>query len=80
MISNCYFAGQSIVIPFLILNKVEVKFSFINRYINDWNSLPNSVMSAFSLNSFKIYYLIISVNSHILFLSDFGFYYYSISK
>ena len=30
------------------------KFSFFNRYVNDWNSLPNSVMSASSLNSFKI--------------------------
>ena len=29
------------------------KFSFFNRYVNDWNSLPNSVMSASSLNSFK---------------------------
>ena len=30
------------------------KFSFSNRYVNDWNSLPNSVMSASTLNSFKI--------------------------
>ena len=30
------------------------KFSFFNRYVNDRNSLPNSVMSASSLNSFKI--------------------------
>ena len=30
------------------------KISFFNRYVNDWNSLPNSVMSASSLNSFKI--------------------------
>ena len=29
------------------------KFSFFNRYVNDWNSLPNSVMSASSLNVFK---------------------------
>ena len=29
------------------------KFSFFNRYTNDWNSLRNSVMSASSLNSFK---------------------------
>ena len=29
------------------------KFSFFNRYVNDWNSLPNSVMSASSLNAFK---------------------------
>ena len=29
------------------------KFSFFNRYVNDWNSLPNSVMSASSLSSFK---------------------------
>ena len=30
------------------------KFSFSNRYVNDCNSLPNSVMSASTLNSFKI--------------------------
>ena len=30
------------------------KFSFFNHYVNDWNYLPNSVMSASSLNSFKI--------------------------
>ena len=29
------------------------KFSFFNRYVNDWNSLPNFVISASSLNSFK---------------------------
>ena len=29
------------------------KFSFFNRYVNNWNSLPNSVMSASSLSSFK---------------------------
>ena len=29
------------------------KFSFFNRYVNDWNSLPNSVISASSLNVFK---------------------------
>ena len=29
------------------------KFSFFNRYVNDWNSLRNSVMSASSLNAFK---------------------------
>ena len=29
------------------------KFSFFNRYVNDWNSLPNSAMSASSLNAFK---------------------------
>ena len=29
------------------------KFSFFKRYVNDWNSLPNSVMSASSLSSFK---------------------------
>ena len=29
------------------------KFFFFNRYVNDWNSLPNSVMSASSLNAFK---------------------------
>lgn len=27
--------------------------SFFNRYVNDWNSLPDSVMSASSLNVFK---------------------------
>ena len=26
---------------------------FFNRDVNDWNSLPNSVMSASSLNAFK---------------------------
>ena len=30
-----------------------LNFHFFNRYVNDWNSLPNSVMSASSLNSFK---------------------------
>ena len=29
------------------------KFSFFNRYVNDWNSLPNTVMSASGLNAFK---------------------------
>ena len=29
------------------------KFSFFNRYVNDWNSLPNSVMSPSGLSSFK---------------------------
>ena len=49
------------------------KFSFFNCYINDWNSLPDFITSASSLNSFKIL-LIIFVNSHILlFLTDFGF-------
>ena len=51
------------------------KFSFFNNYcyINDWNSLPDFIMSASSLNSFKIL-LIIFVNSHILlFLTDSGF-------
>ena len=33
---------------------IFIKFLFFNRYINDWNSLPNSVMSASSLNSFEI--------------------------
>ena len=33
---------------------ILIKFSFFNRYVNDWNSLPNSVMSASSLNSFEI--------------------------
>ena len=26
------------------------KFSYFNCYVNDWNSLPNSVMSASSIN------------------------------
>ena len=30
-----------------------LKFSFFNRYVNDWNSLPNFIMSASSLNVFK---------------------------
>ena len=29
------------------------KFLFFKRYVNDWNSLPNSVMSASSLSSFQ---------------------------
>ena len=29
------------------------KFSFFNRYVNDWNSLPNFIMSASCLNVFK---------------------------
>ena len=29
------------------------KFSFFNRYISDWNSLPNDVVEAVSLSSFK---------------------------
>ena len=29
------------------------KFSFLNRFVNDWNSLPNFAMSASSLNSFR---------------------------
>ena len=29
------------------------KFSFSDRYVNDWNSLPNFVTSASSLKSFK---------------------------
>ena len=33
---------------------ILIKFSFFNRYVNEWNSLPNSVMSASSLNSFEI--------------------------
>ena len=32
---------------------IYFKFSFFNRYVNDWNSLPNSVRSASSLNVFK---------------------------
>ena len=59
------------------------KFSFFNRYVNDWNSLPNSALSASSLNSFKILILNYLCNSHILlFLTDFGssFFYYLISK
>ena len=30
------------------------KFSFFNRYVMDWNNIPNSVMHALSLSSFKI--------------------------
>ena len=45
------------------------KFSFFNRYVNEWNSLPNSVMAASGLNSFKtLLLLIIFVNRHIYFL------------
>ena len=33
---------------------ILTKFSFFNRYVSDWNSLPNFVMSAYSLNSFDI--------------------------
>ena len=29
------------------------KLSFFNRYVNDWSSLPNSVLTASGLNSFK---------------------------
>ena len=29
------------------------KFSFLNRFVNDWNSLPNFAMSASSLNSLR---------------------------
>ena len=29
------------------------KYSFFNRYINDWNSLSSSVLSSTSINSFK---------------------------
>ena len=29
------------------------KFSFFNRYINDWNSLPSDVLEAQSLSLFK---------------------------
>ena len=29
------------------------KFSFFNRYINDWNSLPSDVLEAHSLRLFK---------------------------
>jgi hypothetical protein len=29
------------------------KFSFFNRYISDWNSLPSDVVEATSLSSFK---------------------------
>ena len=29
------------------------KFSFFNRFVNDWNSLPNFAMSASSLNSLR---------------------------
>ena len=54
------------------------KFSFFNRYVNDWNSLPNSVMSASSLNSFKTlllnYLCKQSYVSHFLLNLDFLFY------
>ena len=30
-----------------------LNFHFFNCYINDWNSVPNSAMSASSLNSFN---------------------------
>ena len=33
---------------------ILIKLSFFNRYVNAWNSLPNSVMSASSLDSFEI--------------------------
>ena len=29
------------------------KFSFFNRYISDWNSLPNGFVEVVSLSSFK---------------------------
>ena len=29
------------------------KFSFLNKYISDWNSLPNDVVEAVPLSSFK---------------------------
>ena len=31
-----------------------LNFHLVNRHVNDWNSLPNSFMSASGLNSFKI--------------------------
>ena len=33
------------------------KFSFFNRYITDWNSIPSNIMHASSLSSFKSYLL-----------------------
>ena len=33
------------------------KFSFFNRYITDWNSIPSNIMHAPSLSSFKSYLL-----------------------
>ena len=33
------------------------KFSFFNRYITDWNSIPSNIMYASSLSSFKSYLL-----------------------
>ena len=33
------------------------KFSFFNRYITDWNSIPSIIMHASSLSSFKSYLL-----------------------
>ena len=32
-------------------------FSFFNRYITDWNSIPSNIMHASSLTSFKSYLL-----------------------
>ena len=31
------------------------KFSFFNRYLTDWNSIPSNIMHAPSLSSFKSY-------------------------
>ena len=31
------------------------KFSFFNRYITDWDSIPSNIMHALSLSSFKSY-------------------------
>ena len=33
------------------------KFSFFNRYIMDWNSIPSNITHASSLSSFKSYLL-----------------------
>ena len=33
------------------------KFSFFNRYITDWNSIPSNIMHASSMSSFKSYLL-----------------------
>ena len=38
------------------------KFSFCNRYITDWNSIPLNIMHAPSLSSFNPIYLIICIN------------------
>ena len=65
-----------------ILQRLALKFSFFNRYVNDWNSLPNSVMSASSLNSFKTLLLnYLCKQSYVYyFLLNLDFLFYLISK